>query len=269
MSGSPYMIECRDLTKVYYSGETETPALRGINLQIKTGEYVAIMGHSGSGKSTLMHILGALDTPTEGVYYLEGIDISTLDDDELAEIRADRIGFVFQAFNLLPRTTVLRNVMLPLLYTDVPADEREELAEDALIAAGLDEERWDHRSNQLSGGEIQRVAIARALVNHPALILADEPTGNLDTQTGEHILATFASLHEQGHTIILITHEADVAAHAQRTIILRDGLMICDTVSGDSCEGTAGEAASSETDAGREPVPAAAVTAPAGPEVAA
>jgi putative ABC transport system ATP-binding protein len=229
------MIECRDLVKVYLSGDTETLALRGINLQVATGEYVAIMGHSGSGKSTLMHILGALDTPTSGEYLFEGIDISTLTDDELAEIRADRIGFVFQAFNLLPRTTALRNVVLPLLYTTVPRGEREERAEAALRAAGLDEERWTHHSNQLSGGEIQRVAIARALINNPALILADEPTGNLDTKTGEIILATFALLHERGHTIILITHEADVAEHAQRTIVLRDGLMVCDSVGQDSC----------------------------------
>jgi putative ABC transport system ATP-binding protein len=229
--------------KVYQSGDSETLALRGINLRIKTGEYVAIMGHSGSGKSTLMHILGALDTPTSGDYFLEGTDVSTFTDDELADIRAERIGFVFQSFNLLPRTTVLRNVVLPLLYSGVPPAERVERAEAALRAAGLDEERWTHHSNQLSGGEIQRVAIARALINDPALILADEPTGNLDTATGEVILATFASLHERGHTIILITHEADVAEHAQRTIVLRDGRMVCDSAEGDACDVGAADAA--------------------------
>jgi putative ABC transport system ATP-binding protein len=175
-----------------------------------------------------MHILGALDTPTSGDYLFEGTDISTFTDDELADIRASRIGFVFQAFNLLPRTTVLRNVVLPLLYTGVPPEEREERAEKVLRLAGLEEERWSHYSNQLSGGQIQRVAIARALINDPALILADEPTGNLDTKTGEVILGTFADLHAEGHTILLITHEADVAAHAQRAIVLRDGLIVSD-----------------------------------------
>jgi putative ABC transport system ATP-binding protein len=226
------MIECRDLVKIYQSGENETIALRGINLQVKNGEYVAIMGHSGSGKSTLMHILGALDTPTSGDYFFEGTDISTLTDSELADIRAGRIGFVFQTFNLLPRATVLRNVILPLLYSSVPRSEREERAEEALRLAGLEEERWYHYSNQLSGGQIQRVAIARALINDPALILADEPTGNLDTQTGEVILAAFAALHAKGHTIVLITHEHEVAEHAQRTITLRDGLIVSDHTNG-------------------------------------
>jgi putative ABC transport system ATP-binding protein len=226
------MIECRDLVKIYQSGDNETLALRGLNLSVKSGEYVAIMGHSGSGKSTLMHILGALDTPTSGDYIFEGMDTSTLTDDELTDIRASRIGFVFQAFNLLPRATALRNVTLPLLYSGVPRVDREERAEEALRLAGLEEERWYHYSNQLSGGQIQRVAIARALINDPALILADEPTGNLDTQTGEVILGTFASLHAKGHTIILITHEDDVAKHAQRTIKLRDGCIVSDSANG-------------------------------------
>ena len=222
------MIECRDLVKIYQSGDSETVALGGINLHVKSGEYVAIMGHSGSGKSTLMHILGALDTPTGGDYFFEGTDISTFSDDELAEIRCTRIGFVFQSFNLLPRTTVLRNVVLPLLYSGVSRRDREARAATVLHLAGLEESHWDHLSNQLSGGQIQRVAIARALINDPALILADEPTGNLDTTTGDLILATFAGLHAKGHTIILITHEPDVAEHAQRTIKLRDGLVVSD-----------------------------------------
>jgi putative ABC transport system ATP-binding protein len=188
------------------------------------------MGPSGSGKSTLMHILGALDTPSSGSYKLDGKDVSTLTDDELADIRKDKIGFVFQSFNLLPRTTVLRNVMLPLIYADVPKEERIKRAEIALKAAGLDEEHFTHLSNQLSGGQIQRVAIARALVNNPTLILADEPTGNLDSKTGEIVLDTFQKLNsEQGRTIILITHEHDVAEHASRIIQIKDGQIIKDS----------------------------------------
>ena len=199
-----HMIECRDLTKIYVSGDAETPALLGVSLTIDPGEYVAIMGPSGSGKSTLMHILGALDTPTSGEYCFEGQEISELSDDELADMRRARIGFVFQSFNLLPRATVIRNVVLPLVYAGVPRAEREERAEEALRKAGLEESHWTHLSNQLSGGQIQRVAIARALINDPALILADEPTGNLDTKTGDIILETFsraerARAHHRAH----------------------------------------------------------------------
>ena len=220
------MIECKDIKKTYINGDVETPALKGVSFTIKDGEFVAIMGPSGSGKSTLMHILGALDTPTSGTYHLDGEDVSKLSDDELADIRGKKIGFVFQSFNLLSRTTVLRNVMLPLVYADIPLIEREKIAKKALLSAGLEENRWNHLSNQLSGGQIQRVAIARALVNNPSLIMADEPTGNLDTKTGEIVLGTFQRLNkEEGRTIILITHEHDVAEHANRIIHIRDGLI--------------------------------------------
>ncbi|MCX8032090.1 MAG: ABC transporter ATP-binding protein [Thermoleophilia bacterium] len=222
------MIQCKDLWKVYQAGDTETVALAGVSLAIDQGEFVAIMGPSGSGKSTLMHILGVLDTPSSGEYLFEGNDMSQLDDDELAEIRRHRIGFVFQAFNLLPRTTVIRNVELPLLYSGIPPKERRERAIAALQKAGLGEKTWDHLSNQLSGGEMQRVAIARALVNNPALILADEPTGNLDTHTGQVVLHTFAELNASGHTIVLITHEPAVATKAKRIIRIQDGRIISD-----------------------------------------
>ncbi|OGG50366.1 hypothetical protein A3C18_00635 [Candidatus Kaiserbacteria bacterium RIFCSPHIGHO2_02_FULL_54_11b] len=226
------MIEIKDITKTYGSGEAAFQALKGVSFTIEDGEFVAIMGPSGSGKSTLMHMLGCLDTPTSGSYFLDGKDISTLTDEELADIRRLHVGFVFQAFNLLPRTSVLRNVMLPLVYAGVNEEERVARSEKALIAAGMTASHFAHLSNQLSGGQIQRVAIARALVNDPSLILADEPTGNLDTKTGEIVLGTFQKLNrDHGRTIILITHEHDVAAHAERIITLRDGVIISDSKS--------------------------------------
>jgi len=217
------IIEVRDVSKQYTTGNIKFLALKDISFTVNKGEFVAIMGPSGSGKSTLMHILGALDTPTSGTYTLDGKDVSQLSEDELAVIRREKIGYVFQSFNLLPRTTVLRNVMLPLMYKGVPRQERHDRAVIALTAAGFDESHFGHLSNQLSGGQMQRVAIARALVNNPAIILADEPTGNLDTKTGEFVLGTFQRLNDEGHTIILITHERDVAEHAKRILTIRDG----------------------------------------------
>jgi putative ABC transport system ATP-binding protein len=222
------MIECKNLTKIYINGEIKTLALKAVSFKVEKGEFVAIIGPSGSGKSTLMHILGALEIPTSGTYLLDGKEVSKLDDDELSELRKQKIGFVFQSFNLLPRTTVLRNVMLPLLYTDTTKEQREERARQCLQYAGLEESKYSNLSNQLSGGQIQRVAIARALINNPAIILADEPTGNLDTKTGHIVMQAFQELHQNGHTIILITHEPEIAAFAGRVITLRDGIIESD-----------------------------------------
>lgn len=225
------MIECRNISKIYSHGDIQTVALKDVSFSIKDGEFVAIIGPSGSGKSTLMHILGALDTPTSGTYQLDHHDVSKLTDDELADIRKNKIGFVFQSFNLLPRATALRNVTLPLMYAEIPKAKRVERAMHSLKAAGLPEDRWEHLSNQLSGGQMQRVAIARALVNNPTMILADEPTGNLDTATGEVVLGTFQELnHTQHHTIILITHELYVAEHADRIIHIQDGKILEDKI---------------------------------------
>ncbi len=222
------MINCQAITKTYQSGELASTVLKDVSLKINDGEFVAIIGPSGSGKSTLMHILGALDTPTSGHYEIDGQDVSKMSDDDLAELRKSKIGFVFQAFNLLPRATVLRNAALPLVYAEVPAAERDERAKKALRNAGLDEHQFFKLSNQLSGGQQQRVAIARALVNDPSLLLADEPTGNLDTHTGTVVLQTFQQLNEQGKTIVLITHDPDVAAHAHRIVTIRDGVIVSD-----------------------------------------
>jgi len=216
------LIEIADLTKQYMMGSEEVWALDGVTLTVEEGEYVAVMGPSGSGKSTLMNMLGCLDTPTGGTYHLRGEDVSTFSDDELAEIRNREIGFVFQTFNLLPRVDCLRNAELPLIYAGMPRAERRERAAEALRSVGLGD-RLDHRPNELSGGQRQRVATARALVNRPSLLLADEPTGNLDTETGGEIMQLLEQLHRQGNTILLVTHEEDIARHARRIIHLRDG----------------------------------------------
>lgn len=221
------MIELKHISKSYGEGDSETKVLHDVSFVIKEGEFVAVMGPSGSGKSTIMNILGLLDTPTSGEYFLAGKKVSDLSEDEQAKVRANMIGFVFQSFNLLPRTTVIRNVMLPLVYSDSNPEKREETAKEALLASGFPENRIYHLSNELSGGQIQRVAIARSLVNDPKIILADEPTGNLDTKTGEIVLATFKKLNkEKGKTIILITHEPDVAKHADRIIHVKDGELV-------------------------------------------
>jgi putative ABC transport system ATP-binding protein len=216
------LIEIRELEKVYRLGSELVNALRGVDLDVEEGEYVALSGPSGSGKSTLMHVIGCLDTPTAGSYRLAGQDVGTLRDTELARIRNRKIGFVFQTFNLLPRATALHNVEMPLIYGSVRWRERRKQAVDALERVGLGD-RLNHKPNELSGGQRQRVAIARALVVNPSIVLADEPTGNLDTATGESIMMLFDDLHRAGQTIILVTHERDIAAHARRHIMLRDG----------------------------------------------
>jgi putative ABC transport system ATP-binding protein len=222
------LIETVDLWKTYQMGTEEVHALRGVSIQIERGEYVAIMGPSGSGKSTLMNLIGCLDTPSKGSYLLNNKQVSTMNDDELARIRNEEIGFVFQTFNLLPRATALHNVELPLIYAGVSAKDRATRANEALDKVELGD-RKGHRPNQMSGGQRQRVAIARALVNNPSILLADEPTGNLDSRTGVEIMALFQRLHDAGNTIVLVTHEPDVAAYAQRAIHIRDGQVEKDT----------------------------------------
>jgi putative ABC transport system ATP-binding protein len=223
------LIETRDLWKSYVMGDERIHALRGVSVAINRGEYAAIMGPSGSGKSTLMNLIGCLDTPSKGTYLLNGKEASTMNDNELARIRNEEIGFVFQTFNLLPRATALHNVELPLVYAGVPAKERLARAREALERVELGP-RMHHRPNELSGGQRQRVAIARALVNNPSILLADEPTGNLDSKTGVEIMALFGRLHETGNTILLVTHEAEVAAHARRAIHIRDGQIEKDVI---------------------------------------
>src|ERR1700681_763953 len=223
----PIVIDIENITKDYVMGEEIVRALRGVSLQIHANEYIAVMGPSGSGKSTLMNMLGCLDTPTSGRYEFNGRNVAEMDDDELAAIRNREIGFVFQTFNLLPRSTSLRNVELPLIYAGMNPEARQARATQALNDVGLGD-RIQHKPNELSGGQRQRVAIARALVNKPSIILADEPTGNLDSKTGEEIMALFENLYQRGNTIILVTHERDIAEHARRTVRLRDGLIESD-----------------------------------------
>lgn len=222
------LIEINKITKLYEMGDEKLYALRGVDLVIEKNEYVAIMGPSGSGKSTLMNIIGCLDTPTSGDYILNGKDVHEMDDDELAEIRNREIGFVFQTFNLLPRSNALHNVELPLVYSGLSRSERLQRAEEALANVGLSD-RMNHKPNELSGGQRQRVAVARALINNPSIILADEPTGNLDTKTGEEIMGLIKELNDKGNTIIIVTHEEDVAKHANRIVKIRDGMIESDT----------------------------------------
>ena len=221
------LIDIQKLTKSYVMGEVKVQALRGIDLQIEANEFLAIMGPSGSGKSTFMNILGCLDTPTTGDFIFDSVNISSLNDDELSRIRNKKIGFIFQTFNLLPKIDALHNVELPLMYAGIEREQRKEMARKALQKVGL-EERMGHKPSEMSGGQRQRVAIARALVNNPEIILADEPTGNLDSKTGEEIMVMFDELHKEGNTIILITHERDIAEHSERIILLKDGLIQTD-----------------------------------------
>jgi putative ABC transport system ATP-binding protein len=223
----PIVIDIENITKEYVMGEEIVRALRGVSLQIRPNEYIAIMGPSGSGKSTLMNMLGCLDTPSSGRYEFNGRNVAEMNDDELAAIRNREIGFVFQTFNLLPRADSLRNVELPLIYAGIDPETRKQRATQSLCEVGLGD-RLHHKPNELSGGQRQRVAIARALVNRPSIILADEPTGNLDSKTGEEIMMLFENLYDRGNTIILVTHEADIARHARRTVRLRDGLVESD-----------------------------------------
>jgi putative ABC transport system ATP-binding protein len=227
MNNAPNAIEVRDVTKVYKSGSLEVQALRGVSFTIARGEYVAIMGPSGSGKSTLMNVLGCLDRATTGTYLLDGVDVSGLDDNALAQIRLKKLGFIFQGFNLLARTDAIKNVALPLFYAGVPARERTDAAMKQLAEVGLGD-RGKHKPNELSGGQQQRVAIARALVNDPAVLLADEPTGNLDSKTSVEILALFERLNAAGRTIIMVTHDENVASHAKRILRVLDGLIVAD-----------------------------------------
>ena len=227
------LIEIRGVRKTYQMGEVEVHALNGVDLDVERGEYLAVMGASGSGKSTLMNLLGCLDTPSEGSYRLNGVAVEDLEDAELAAIRNREIGFVFQTFNLLPRTSALGNVELPLVYAGMPRRERRRRALETLDRVGL-ADRVDHQPNELSGGQRQRVAIARALVNQPSILLADEPTGNLDTATSEEIMALFDALHAAGNTVVLVTHEREIAAHTERQVLLRDGRVVSDRRRGDA-----------------------------------
>lgn len=222
------MIHISNLSKIYRTGDVETKALDDVSFDVKAGEFVAIMGPSGSGKSTLMHMIGALDTPTSGEYILDGENVSKLTDDELADIRNRKIGFIFQAFNLLPRRTTMQNVMLPMVYAGIPKEERAKRSQKYLEMVGLGD-RLKHTSNQLSGGQMQRVAIARSLVNNPSILLADEPTGNIASHQADEIMSIFQDLNNEGHTIVMITHEADIAEHAKRIIQIKDGKIVDDS----------------------------------------